>query len=136
MERDDLRRWVSEYERIWRADAVSELDRLFADDALYLTAPFAEPFHGLAAIAAMWPEEAGAAFTVGFELVAVEGDVGVVRADVHYEAPRERALSTCGSSRSAPTGAAPRSRSGRSGRPGARGASTRARNGVAENAPG
>jgi SnoaL-like domain len=90
MDRDDLRRWLAEYERIWRADAVGELDGLFAPGATYLNAPFEEPFRGLEAIAAMWPEEAGAAFTVGFELVAVEGDVGVVRADVRYEAPREQ----------------------------------------------
>jgi hypothetical protein len=36
----------------------------------------------------MWPDEAGAAFTVDFDVVAVDGDVGVVRADVRYTAPR------------------------------------------------
>jgi hypothetical protein len=89
MDHDDLRRWVSEYERLWRADASSEIGALFAPDATYRTDPFAEPARGLEAIAAMWPEEDGAAFTVSSEVVAVEGDVGVVRLDVHYMAPRE-----------------------------------------------
>jgi SnoaL-like protein len=86
--RDELRRWLSAYERVWRADAVLELEGLFAADATYLNAPFAEPYRGLDAIAAMWPEEDGAASTVDFEIVAVEGNVGVVRADVRYSRPR------------------------------------------------
>jgi hypothetical protein len=88
MDRDALRAWLAAYERIWRADAADELDTLFADDATYRTEPFAEPYRGRGAIAAMWPDEAGAAFTVDFDVVAVDGAVGVVRADVRYTAPR------------------------------------------------
>jgi len=88
VDRDELARWLREYERVWRADAAPELATLFAPDATYRTAPFAEPYRGRDAIAAMWPEDDGAAFTVGFEIVAVEGDVGVVRADVRYTEPR------------------------------------------------
>jgi hypothetical protein len=46
MDHDDLRRWVSDYERLWRADAASEIGALFAADATYRTDPFAEPAPG------------------------------------------------------------------------------------------
>ena len=92
MDRAALSRWVDAYERAWRTPGVEPLDDLFAEDAAYSTAPFEDPFVGLPAIRAMW--EAGRSpdeeFTMSPEIVAVEGDVGVVRLWVHYTRPRDQ----------------------------------------------
>ena len=92
MDRDALTRWVDAYERAWRAPGVDALDALFAEDATYSTAPFQNPFSGLPAIREMW--EAGRApdevSSMSSEVVAVEGDVGVVRLWVRYTAPEDQ----------------------------------------------
>jgi ketosteroid isomerase-like protein len=92
MDRDALSRWVDAYERAWRAPGVEALDALFTEDATYSTAPYESPHAGLAAIRAMWEagRSPGEAFSMASEVVAVEGDVGVVRVAVHYTAPRDQ----------------------------------------------
>jgi ketosteroid isomerase-like protein len=92
MDRDALSRWVGAYERAWRAPGVEALDALFTEDATYSTAPYERPHAGLAAIRAMWEtgRSPGEAFSMTSEIVAVEGDVGVVRVAVHYTAPRDQ----------------------------------------------
>ncbi len=90
VDRTALRAWVEAYERAWRTPGTEGLATLFAEDATYRTAPFEEPFRGLSAISAMWedgrdgPDEA---FELESEVVAVEGDVGVVRLEVRYGEP-------------------------------------------------
>lgn len=93
MDRDALRDWVDAYERAWRAPGTDGLGALFADDATYSTAPFESPFRGLAAIGEMWEAERspGERFAMDAEIVAVEGDTGVVRVEVRYEQPRRQA---------------------------------------------
>jgi ketosteroid isomerase-like protein len=92
MDRAALSRWVDAYERAWRAPGVEALDALFTEDATYSTAPYESPHAGLAAIRAMWEagRSPGEAFSMASEVVAVEGDVGVVRVAVHYTAPRDQ----------------------------------------------
>src|SRR5215204_146153 len=82
--------WVEDYERAWRTKGTDALDALFAADATYRTAPFEEPFRGLAAISAMWEEERSGpdeAYALESEVVAVAGDTGVVRVEVRYGEP-------------------------------------------------
>ena len=93
MTRDDLGAWVGAYELAWRTSGTASLADLFAEDATYSPAPFQETHRGLAAIGAMWEREREGpheGFTLEWELVAVEGDTGVVRADVRYAAPAQR----------------------------------------------
>ena len=81
------------YERAWRTASTELLAQLFAPEATYQTAPFEEPFRGLPAIAAMWePGRAGSdeVFTMHSEVVAVDGDTGVVRVEVRYGDPVEQ----------------------------------------------
>jgi hypothetical protein len=88
--RDELRRWVDAYEAAWRSgDGVEEL---FTADARYRSAPFLEPYAGIDAIEEFWRRETdpGEQFTMRSEIVAVEGDTGVVRLDVSYTAPERR----------------------------------------------
>jgi ketosteroid isomerase-like protein len=92
MDREALSRWVEAYERAWRSPGVEALDALFTEDATYSTAPFATPFARLPAIREMWERgrSPGERFEMSSEVVAVEGDVGVVRVWVHYTRPRDQ----------------------------------------------
>jgi ketosteroid isomerase-like protein len=90
VDRADLERWISDYERAWRTAGTAVLEQLFTPDATYRTTPFAEPIRGLDAIAALWEAEREGPdepFTMTSETVAVEGDVGVARVDVRYGRP-------------------------------------------------
>jgi SnoaL-like domain len=88
VDRTGLRAWLELYERAWRTVGTELLAELFAPEATYQTAPFEEPFRGLPAIAAMWEAGQGEeVFTMGSEVVAVEGDTGVVRVVVRYGDP-------------------------------------------------
>jgi hypothetical protein len=90
VDRVALTTWVEAYEQAWRTRGTDSLDTLFCENATYRTAPFENAFRGLSAISAMWeqgrdgPEEA---FELESEIVAVEGDTGVVRVEVRYGKP-------------------------------------------------
>lgn len=82
--------WVAGYERAWRSPGTSRLASLFTEDATYLPEPYAEPVTGLAAIARMWEAERDGpaeVFRMTSEIVAVDGAVAVVRAEVAYDEP-------------------------------------------------
>jgi hypothetical protein len=90
VDRKELTDWVAAYERVWRSAGTEGLHEIFNSGATYSTAPFEEPHRGLAAIAAMWEAErsSGEEFTMESEVVAAEGDTGVVRVQVDYTRPR------------------------------------------------
>jgi hypothetical protein len=82
--------WVAAYERAWRAPGTGELGALFTADATYSQGPYREPVVALAAIAKMWAAERdgpGEVFTMTSEVVATDGDTGVVRVEVRYGEP-------------------------------------------------
>jgi hypothetical protein len=87
MDRSEVERWVAAYERAWRSPGTDALGELFTPGAAYVVSPWAEPLVGLDRIAAFWeagrdgPDEE---FTMTSEIVAVEGDVAVVRLSVAY----------------------------------------------------
>ena len=79
--------WLARYERAWRTAGTDGLGELFTADAVYSMSPYEKRHRGLAAIAELWEAERQSAdedFTMGTEVVAVEGDVGVVRVEVDY----------------------------------------------------
>ena len=90
MTRDELSRWIDSYLAAWRSG--QGVDELFTRDARYRSSPYMEPYEGIAAIEKFWKRETdeGEEFTVDAEIVAVEGDTGVVRLDVEYTAPKQR----------------------------------------------
>jgi SnoaL-like protein len=93
IDRGQLREWVASYERAWRTSGIGGLAQLFAPDATYSTGPFERPHQGLEAITAMWERERSGpdeSFEMSTEIVAVEGDTGVVRVEVRYGPPREQ----------------------------------------------
>jgi ketosteroid isomerase-like protein len=88
VQRDDVLRWVDEYERVWRTPGTDGVTELFTEDATYLVSPWATPVVGHAAMRELWEAERVSpdeVFTMAREVVALDGDVAVVRAEVAYE---------------------------------------------------
>jgi hypothetical protein len=93
MDHAQLARWIERYERAWRTPGRQPLAELFAPDATYSMGPFEEPTHGLEEIGALWEREREGpdeVFRMESEIVAVEGDTGVVRVEVWYGDPVTR----------------------------------------------
>jgi ketosteroid isomerase-like protein len=89
-DRQQVSQWLAEYEAAWRTPGTAVLAQLFADDAGYKTSPYERPLVGLQAIAQMWEaERAGPdeVFVLTTQIVAVDGEVAVVRAEVRYGDP-------------------------------------------------
>ena len=92
VDRGRIEDWVAAYERAWRTAGTAPLAEIFSAEATYLTTPFAEPMRGLAELAEFWEAEREGPdeeFTLESEVVAVEGDTGVVRCEVVYGAPHD-----------------------------------------------
>lgn len=90
MDRKQVTEWISAYERAWRTPGVESLDGVFTADATYLQNPYWEPVVGLPAIGEMWEAERvgpDEVFQLVSEVVAVDGDTAVVRAEVSYGEP-------------------------------------------------
>jgi hypothetical protein len=93
IDRARLVRWIESYERAWRGEGTGLLRELFAADASYSTAPYERPHLGIEAIERMWeaerigPEEV---FEMQTEIVAIQGDTGVVRVQVSYGPPKDQ----------------------------------------------
>ena len=93
MERTDLVTWIAAYERAWRTAGTDVLAELFTADAVYIPSPYEEPLRGLDEIARFWEAERTShdeEFTLAADVVAVEGDTGVARIEVHYTRPQQR----------------------------------------------
>ncbi len=68
---------------------VDALEGLFTEDASYQMSPWSEPFVGIEAVRGLWEAERVShdeEFTMTSAVVAVEGEVAVVRAEVAYAA--------------------------------------------------
>ena len=87
MDHDDVLQWVRRYERAWRDGDLDAVVELFSDDAAYRASPYEPSATGHDAIKALWLDDPGTTFTMHAHVVAVDGDVAVVRADVVYTAP-------------------------------------------------
>lgn len=93
LDREELKRWIEAYERLWRTPGTAGLAEIFSEDATYTPGPFSDPWRGLDAISEHWESERlgpDEDFEMKFEVVAVDGDTGVARVEVRYGAPRER----------------------------------------------
>lgn len=85
--------WIALYEELWRTPGTAGLDRLFAAEATYRHSPYAEPVVGLADITRDWEQERESPdedFRMTSEIVAVDGDTGVVRVAVTYGPPHSQ----------------------------------------------
>ena len=85
MRRTDLERWLAAYERLWRTAGTDGLSEIFSEDATYSPGPFASSRRGLEAIEELWESERlgpDERFEIDSEVIAVDGDTGVVRVEV------------------------------------------------------
>lgn len=91
MTRDDVRDWVERYRRAWASNDPADIGDLFTEDATYSTGPWDLPWTGRDAIVAGWLEERDDPGTWSFQydVVAVDGDLGVVEGETVYGPPLE-----------------------------------------------
>ena len=90
MDRAGVVAWVGAYERAWRTPGTEPLAGLFTPDATYVFDPYEAPVQGLDALGRWWDEDRDGpdeVFTMRSEVVAVDGDVAVVRVEVAYGEP-------------------------------------------------
>jgi ketosteroid isomerase-like protein len=90
MERSAVEGWVAGYVRAWRSPGTEPLAELFTPDVAYSLSPWRPPVEGLDAVGRMWDAEREGPdemFTFASEVVAVDGDTAVVRAEVEYSGP-------------------------------------------------
>ena len=93
MDRSRLSTWIDAYERAWRTEGTDWLEYLFTPDATYSMGPFEPTVEGLEAIAGLWEGERDGhdeVFRMEHQIVAVDGDIGVVRVEVWYGDPVKR----------------------------------------------
>ena len=88
MTRADFEHWLEGYQRAWTTDDPVEIGGLFTEDAAYSPWPFSKPWEGREAIVAKWVDRGDSRNPWHFEseLLAVEGDTGVVRGLTTYPA--------------------------------------------------
>lgn len=84
---------MASYERAWRTPGTETLAEIFTPDASYLPSPWGQPVEGLDRLTRFWDDERDGpdeSFTMTSEVVAVDGDVAVVRVAVDYHATASR----------------------------------------------
>ncbi len=90
--RASIDRWVRGYLKAWNSNQPVDIEPLFAEDCAYYTEPYADPWRGRAEIVAGWlrhKDQPGDA-DFSYEVIAVEGDLGVVRGTTNYTTSGER----------------------------------------------
>ncbi len=81
----DIDRWMRDYIKAWRSDYPADIEALFAENAVYLTAPTADPISGRAAIVEWWREEPEPAEPdFSWWAIAVTDDTAVVQCHTTY----------------------------------------------------
>ena len=80
--------WLAGYRRAWQTDDPGDITALFTDDASYSPWPFSTPWQGRDQIVAKWIERGDSKDPWRFEseILAVEGDTGVIKGLTTYPA--------------------------------------------------
>ena len=83
--------WMDQYEKAWRGTEGTDLTTVFSDDIAYKTSPYKPAMEGLEAVEKFWKEatDDGEEFTMSHEIVAIEGDIAVVKVTVDHTKPDE-----------------------------------------------
>jgi hypothetical protein len=89
MEKKDMADWVEGYIQAWRSNDPADIGRLFSEGAVYLTGPFDEPWKGRQAIVQAWlgRKDAPGSYSFSYQVLAVDGRLGVVRGWTKYFQP-------------------------------------------------
>lgn len=92
MNQADIDAWIQGYIKAWNSNDPGEIGKLFAEDGLYYTGPFNEPWRGRQGIVNGWLERADqpGSFRFRYQVLAASGDTGVVRGWTEYlDPPKE-----------------------------------------------
>ncbi|HWR84719.1 MAG TPA: nuclear transport factor 2 family protein [Rhodoglobus sp.] len=78
--------WVEAYRRAWESNEPDDIRAVFTDDARYFPSPDDDPWTGIDEIVEGWLENSDEEGSTSFawEVVAVDGDVAVIRAVSTY----------------------------------------------------
>ena len=93
MEADRFRDWLERYAEAWRSNDAADVEALFAEDAVYSYGPFRDDeARGRDEIVRRWVEGGvQPALELAIEPLAVDGDRGVARWEVSFDAEAGRA---------------------------------------------
>jgi ketosteroid isomerase-like protein len=82
----ELQDWIDRYAAAWRSNDAQSVGDLFAENAVYYTHPFRDPWRGRDEIVRNWTSEPDApdAWEARYEALAVNGDIGVVNGWTKY----------------------------------------------------
>src|SRR5262249_9423286 len=89
-DRATVLRWIAGDEAAWRAPGTEALAGLFTADASYPQSPDPPPLTGLDPIGWMWEAERAGPdedFSLAADVLAVDGPLAVIRAEVRYGEP-------------------------------------------------
>ena len=92
-ERAAVESWLAAYQRAWGTDDPEDVAALFTEDAIYSPWPFSKPWEGRDAIVAKWIERGDSKnpWTFDGEVLAVDGDTGVIKGLTTYPAHDDEA---------------------------------------------
>lgn len=92
MNEHDVLRWVDAYEVAWASNDPDHIEALFAEDALYYTAPFRKPWTGRDEIVSKWLEHKDEPGTWDFDekVIGISGDTAFVQGETVYLDPESR----------------------------------------------
>ncbi|GAA4379104.1 nuclear transport factor 2 family protein [Agromyces bauzanensis] len=82
--------WVAGYVAAWESNDPEQIGELFADDAVYLTAPDHEPRRGRDAIVAGWLEDRDEPGEWAFDWTIIHEDPGFIVVQGRTEYPAEK----------------------------------------------
>ncbi len=82
MDRAGFEVWLSRYFEAWVSNDPVDVALLFTEDALYWVGPFLEPWVGREQIVDRWTSGRQEDVRTAFDVIAVEGDVGVAHWNV------------------------------------------------------
>jgi ketosteroid isomerase-like protein len=82
----DVTHWLDAYFAAWRTNDPGQVGALFATDAAYWVGPYAEPWRGRDEIVRRWTAGTGDLLQHWYNVLAVEGTLGVAHWRVEIRA--------------------------------------------------
>lgn len=85
---DAITDWMTGYLRAWQSNEPGDIRALFAEDAVYRTDPWTEPWRGVEQIVAGWLERRDEPGTASFEWspLSVTDEIAIVQGTTVYRA--------------------------------------------------